>query len=134
LKIDKNQLQTSKNSKTLNNLNNNNPAPELIDEEITDSSFESSTLLNPSDLTIEQVVAQCQRLSESIGVPKLKLEQAMTECVDRNSSHLTSPEPLGERDTLVREQCIIAVSQSELLSNEEIKMLVDECVASMTPE
>ena len=106
--------------------------PELIDEEAMDNS-EGINTLGSSELTIDEIVSQCQRMSQSIGVPELKIEQAVIECVDRNSRHLTTQKPEGGRDTLVREQCNIAIAQNDLLSTEEIKMLVDECVASMTP-
>lgn len=102
--------------------------PELVDE----ADEQDEKILDSSGLTIEEVVSQCQNLSQSIGVPELKLEQAISECVDRNSKHLTE-EGLStdKRGTLIREQCNAAITQKELLSNEEIKMLVDECVASM---
>ncbi len=106
--------------------------PELIDEEVSTS--EESKVLGSSELSIEEVVSQCQILSETIGVPQEKLEQSISECVDRNSGHLSAEgDPVdNQRATMIREQCNMAITQKELLSNEEIKLLVDECVASMS--
>jgi len=110
----------------------NGVKPELIDEEVEVSKGQSE--LGSADLTIDQVVAQCQSLSETIGVPQQRLEQSISECVDRNSRHLVGDKkPVNsERQSLIREQCNVAITQQELLSNEEIKLLVDECVASMS--
>lgn len=108
----------------------NGKNPVLIDEVVT---TEKTNLLGSAELTIQEVVAQCQSLSETIGVPEAKLEQAISECVDRNSKHLgVQDDKVDSRELLVREQCDIAITQKDLLSNEEIKMLVDECVASMS--
>jgi len=110
----------------------NGVKPELIDE--TDFVSEDQNLLGSSELTIDEVVAQCQSLSESIGVPQQRLEQAINECVDRNSRHLASDEESidSEREMLIREQCNVAITQRDLFSDEEVKLLVDECVASMS--
>lgn len=131
---DNTQSKTIKASKLVNNSESprNVSGPELIDEEALDNS-EGIITLGSSELTIDEIVSQCQRMSQSIGVPGLKIEQVVIECVNRNSRHLTTQIPEGERDTLVREQCNIAIAQNDLLSSEEIKMLVDECVASMAP-
>ena len=109
----------------------NGVEPELIDE--IDVS-EEEKILGAADLTIEEVVSQCQSLSESIGIPQEKLEQAISECVDRNSWHLSTDDKAvdTERAMLIREQCNVAITQKDLLSTEEIKLLVDECVASMS--
>jgi len=106
--------------------------PQLIDE--TDVVSENQTILGSVDLTIDEVVSECQSLSESIGIPEHKLELAVSECVDRNSRHLTAHERSVDRERamLIREQCNVAITQKELLSNEEIKLLVDECVATMS--
>lgn len=107
--------------------------PELIDE--IDIS-EPDLTLGSSALSIEEIVDQCQRLSTSIGVPTHQLDQSISECIDRNSQHLNNegiPGDTGdsERERLIREQCDVAITQKELLSAEEVKMLVDECVATM---
>ena len=132
LKIDKSQDTPSLTPKTLEK-SDSSAGLELIDEEVVES-IDSLDSLGSSDLSIEDIVAQCQRMSQTIGVPESKLEQAIIECVDRNSRHLTNEKPVDDREMRVREQCNIAITQKDLLSNEEIKMLVDECVASMTTE
>ena len=83
------------------------------------------------DLSIEDIVSQCQTLTQSVGIPEAQIEQAMMECINRNSIHLTQNEfTLDEKSKVIREQCDSAIVQRELLSQEEIKILLDECVAS----
>lgn len=133
LKVDKTQdSQKNQHTKALEK-SDGSAGLELIDEEIVEP-LESINSLGSTDLTIEDIVAQCQRMSQSVGIPESKLEQAIIECVDRNSRHLNAETPLDEREMRVREQCNIAITQKDLLSTEEVKMLVDECVASMTVE
>ena len=132
LKVDKSQDIPSPTPKALEK-SDSSAGLELIDEEIVESLGSINSLGSP-DLTIENIVAQCQRMSQSVGIPESKLEQAIIECVDRNSKHLTTEKPVDDRDMRVREQCNIAITQKDLLSDEEVKMLVDECVASMTFE
>ena len=132
LKIDKSQNTLSRLPETLEK-KDSSAGLELIDEEPTEPT-EGLSNLGSSELAIEDIVAQCQRLSQSVGIPESKLEQAIIECVDRNSRHLTTENPANERDERIREQCNIAITQKDLLSDEEVKMLVDECAASMTPE
>ena len=103
--------------------------PELIDE--IPVAIESQTL-GSSGLTIEEVVSQCHDIATSVGIPEQQFEQAVIECIDRNSAHLKSEQiELDERAIRIREQCDLAITQRELLSTEEVKMLIDECVASM---
>lgn len=124
------QVNTSSNMTRISSSLGNGVDPELIDEIETTG---DQRTLDTLDLTIEEVVSQCQSLSQSIGVPEQSMEQAVSECVDRNSQHLTTEDnSLDERGALIREQCNIAITQKDLLSSEEIKMLVDECVASMS--
>jgi len=109
----------------------NGVKPELIDEA---AMTVEKKVLGSNDLTIEEVVSRCQNLTESIGIPDNKLEQAISECIERNSRHLASEDNQSsdEREVLVREQCNVAITQKDLLSEDEIKMLIDECVASMS--
>ena len=103
--------------------------PELIDE--TPISIEGQSL-GSSQLTIEEVVSQCHDIATSVGIPEQQFEQAVIECIDRNSSHLKSEQvEVDERALVIREQCDLAITQREFLSPEEVKMLVDECIASM---
>lgn len=107
----------------------NGVKPELIDE--TPISIEGQSL-GSSQLTIEEVVSQCHDIATSVGIPEQQFEQAVIECIDRNSSHLKSEQvEVDERSMMIREQCDFAITQKDLLSPEEVKMLVDECVASM---
>ena len=107
----------------------NGVKPELIDEVPV---VVEGQALGSSQLTIEEVVSQCHDIATSVGIPEQQFEQAVIECIDRNSSHLKSEQvEIDERATRIREQCDLAITQKELLSTEEIKMLVDECVASM---
>ncbi len=134
LTIDKNKEVDNQRPKVTLENSDSSAGLTLIDEEIIEP-VSAIDNLGSSDLAIEDIVAQCQRLSQSVGIPESKLEQAIIECVDRNSGHLTTEKPVDdERDQRVREQCNIAITQKDLLSSEEIKMLVDECVASMTTE
>ena len=126
-------VTTSNNSTQENAISpdSNIKKPELIDE----AELSSERLLGDSTLTIEEVVSQCQSRSAAVGIPDEKLEQAIIECVDRNSSHLlTDSSEHSDGSKLIREQCNMAITQKELLSDDEIKMLVDECVASMSTE
>ena len=118
-------------SSNLSGTEGNGVDPQLIDE--IDTTVEEK-ILGSTDLTIEEVVAECQSLSNAIGIPDSRLEHAIGECVDRNSRHLVSNDgqSTDERDKLIREQCNAAITQKDLLSSDEIKMLVDECVASMS--
>ena len=106
--------------------------PELIDEA---ERIPEERVLGVDDLTIEEIVSQCQQLSESIGVPLDSLDQSISECINRNSTHLARDEDdqsQDERAIMIREQCNVAITQKDLLSAYEVKMLVDECVASMS--
>ena len=120
----------SLNNTTQLTLDKNTKAPELIDEPITTSN--DQILLGSVDLSIEDIVSQCQTLTHSVGIPAAQLEQAMMECINRNSSHLTQQDDsdISDSSKEIREQCNSAITQQELLSQEEVKMLLDECVAS----
>lgn len=110
-------------------LDKNTKAPALIDEPVKADGDQIS--LGSTDLSIEDIVSQCQALTQSVGIPEAQVEQAMMECINRNSLHLTQNEfTLDEKSKMIREQCDSAITQRELLSQEEIKMLLDECVAS----
>lgn len=103
--------------------------PELIDE--VPVAVKSQTL-GSTNLTIEEVVSKCHDIATSVGIPELQFEQAVIECIDRNSFHLKHEQSeLNERAMRIQEQCNLAITQRELLSEEEIKILTDECVASM---
>lgn len=103
--------------------------PKLIDE--APVIVEGQTL-GSSKLTIEEVVTECQSIATSVGIPEQQFDQAVLECIDRNSNHLKSEQnQLNERTQRIQEQCDMAITQKEFLSAEEIKILIDECVASM---
>lgn len=108
----------------------NGVKPELLDEEPVAI---DSQILGSASLNIEQIVDQCHSIATNVGIPAEQFDQAVLECIERNSNHLNddAPEALSEREVLIREQCDLAITQKELLSEEEVKMLVDECVASM---
>ncbi|RVU84458.1 hypothetical protein EOL70_09340 [Leucothrix sargassi] len=111
-------------------LDENEKSPELIDEPETTSTPLS---LGSTELSIEEIVSQCQTLTQSIGVPEAQVEQATMECINRNSTHLTQQtESVTDNNEIqkIREECDSALVQRELLSEEEIKILLDECVAS----
>jgi len=106
-------------------------APELIDEPLEANTH--STYLGSTDLSIEDIVSRCQALTQSVGIPEAKVEQAMMECINRNSTHLVNNEFTADKNeklNLLQEQCDSAITQRDLLSPEEVKMLLDECVAS----
>ena len=110
-------------------LDKNAKKPILIDEPMTTD--KDPILLGSLNLSIEDIVSQCQALTQSVGIPDPQIEQAMTECINRNSTHLTQNSLTGnEKTKVIEEQCNSAITQRELLSQEEIKMLLDECVAS----
>lgn len=96
------------------------PQPQLIDEVERDQ--------------FDEVVAQCRKASESIGVPVSKLDQSIAECVNRKNAAANYQSELSHGALSAREQCTAAISQNELLSNEEIKILIDDCSASMNIE
>lgn len=114
----------------LTNQTGNGIKPELIDETPV---IVEGQLLNSPELTIEEVVSQCHDIATSVGIPEQQFEQAVIECIDRNSDHLKHGNiEVDERAVRVREQCSLAITpQRDLLSEEEIKILTDECVASM---
>lgn len=115
---------------TTTNRENNGPKARLIGEKPLTP--EAPMTLGSDTLTIEEVVSQCHDLASSVGMPSQRFDQAVMECVNRNSTHLTGDNTVfNERDIRVREQCELAITQKELLSTEEIKILTDECVASM---
>ena len=121
--------QTTSTSELTSTTGGNGVKPELIDE--TPISVEGQAL-GSSQLTIEEVVSQCHDIATSVGIPEQQFEQAVIECIDRNSAHLKSESvEIDERALRIREQCDLAITQRELLSPEEVKMLVDECIASM---
>ncbi|PID46260.1 MAG: hypothetical protein CSB47_04860 [Proteobacteria bacterium] len=107
----------------------NGTQPELIEEVPVPLHGDQ---LGSSTLSIEEIVTQCQNIATSVGIPEQQFDQAVLECIDRNSAHLKTEQTIvDERVERIRRQCDLAITQRELLSTEEIKMLVDECVASM---
>lgn len=109
----------------------NGVKPELLDEEPV--AAVDSQILGSASLNIEQIVDQCHSIATNVGIPAAQFDQAVLECIERNSQHLNdgAPEVLSEREVLIREQCDLAITQKELLSEAEVKILIDECVASM---
>lgn len=110
----------------------NGSEPELVEEPLAEPDATDSPLLGSTALGIEDIVTQCQNIATSVGIPAQQFDQAVLECIDRNSGHLQETQNvIDERTLRIREQCDLAITQRDLLSVEEIKMLVDECVASM---
>ena len=103
--------------------------PVLIDE--PEQINHAVMTLGSLALSIEDIVSECQTLTQSVGIPSAQVEEAMMECINRNSSHLTQNDSaLDEKMKEVQRQCDANITQRELLSEEEVKILLDECIAS----
>lgn len=101
--------------------------PSLIGEE--------TAVVDFTGMPLELVVEECRRISRKVGVPREQFNQSINECAVRNFQGRTSNDVTRSRNINAgfRQQCrkVIPVDQQELLSPEEMKLLVDECVADM---
>ncbi len=124
--------------------------PELLDEKnpvtgskntIAKPSFshsligEETQLIDFTGMPLELVVEECRRISKKVGIPKERFELSVNECAVRNFQGKKAKEVTRSRNIQIglRKQCkaAIPVEQQELFSPEEIKLLVDECIADI---
>ena len=120
-------------------------APALIEEKERKSedgsAFSPSLLGEETDLVdftgmpLELVVAECRRISTKIGVPVDRFTQSINECATRNFQGKSPGEMAHSRNVMagLRKQCKgrIPYDQQALYSPEEMKLLIDECVAGL---
>jgi outer membrane biosynthesis protein TonB len=103
------------------------PSPSLVKEK--------TQLINFSGMSLERVVKECHRISKKVGIPDQQLNQSVDECSARNFQRNTTRNVTRSRNvqTTLRRQCKAKIppEQRVLFSPEEMKLLIDECVADL---
>lgn len=96
---------------------------------------EETRLVDFTGMPLEMVVAECRRISKKVGIPAKQFNQSVNECATRNFQGRTSDNPARSRNVQAkfRKQCKDAIpeEQQALFSPEEMKLLIDECVADL---
>jgi len=96
---------------------------------------EETDLVDFTGMPLELVVAECRRISKKIGVPANRFTQSVNECATRNFQGKSPNKMPHSRNVMagLRKQCKgrIPYEQQALLSPEEMKLLIDECVADL---
>ena len=96
---------------------------------------EETQLLDFTGMPLEMVVEECGRISKKVGVPAEQFNQSVNECARRNFQGRTADNPSRSRNVKAkfRKQCknSIPEDQQALFSPEEMKLLIDECVADL---
>ena len=119
--------------------------PTLVDEKVRVSKgsgeFSPSLLGEETDIVdftgmpLELVVKECRRISKKIGVPEDRFAQSVNECAARNFQGKAPEQMAHSRNVMagLRKQCKgrIPYAQQTLFSPEEMKLLIDECVADL---
>ncbi|MCK5901684.1 MAG: hypothetical protein KAG28_00930 [Cocleimonas sp.] len=100
-------------------------SPSLVGEE--------TALVDFTGMPLELVVKECRRISKKVGIPEARFMQSVNECAVRNFQGRTSLHASRSRNVLsmFRKTCKanIPLDQQALLLPEEMKLLIDECVA-----
>ncbi len=119
--------------------------PTLVDEKVRvnkdGNAFTPSLLGEETDIVdftgmpLELVVKECRRISKKIGVPEDRFAQSVNECATRNFQGKSPEQMAHSRNVMagLRKQCKgrIPYAQQTLFSPEEMKLLIDECVADL---
>ncbi|HIO92202.1 MAG TPA: hypothetical protein EYG68_05065 [Leucothrix mucor] len=119
--------------------------PELVEEQARPSengnAFSPSLLGEETDVVdftgmpLELVVAECRRISTKIGVPANRFTQSVNECAAQNFQGKAAEDMSRSRNVNagLRKQCKgrIPYEQQALFSPEEMKLLIDECMANL---
>ena len=96
---------------------------------------EETDIVDFTGMPLELVVAECRRISTKIGVPASRFTQSVNECTARNFQGKPSSQKVHSRNVMagLRKQCKgrIPYDQQVLFSPEELKLLIDECVAEL---
>ena len=96
---------------------------------------EETQLVDFTGMPLEMVIEECRRISKKVGVPTEQFNQSVNECATRNFQGRTSDNPSRSRNVKAkfRKQCknSIPKDQQALFSPEEMKLLIDECVADL---
>ncbi|MCK5918380.1 MAG: hypothetical protein KAG34_08135 [Cocleimonas sp.] len=96
---------------------------------------EETQLVDFTGMPLEMVVEECRRISKKVGIPVEQFNQSVNECATRNFQGRTSDNPARSRNVQAkfRKQCkdTIPEEQQALFSPEEMKLLIDECVADL---
>jgi hypothetical protein len=123
--------------------------PELIDEKelvvATDTTTdakngfshslvgEETQLVDFTGMPLELVAEECKRISIKVGVPTEQLTESVNECTTHNFQGRIAEDATDSRNVKanLRKQCktAIPIEQQELFSPEEMKLIIDECVA-----
>ena len=128
-----------------NKTNDGESGPALVEEKERKSedgsAFSPSLLGEETDLVdftgmpLELVVTECRRISKKIGVPADRFTQSVNECTTRNFQGKSPSQMAHSRNVMagLRKQCKgrIPYDQQALFSPEEMKLLIDECVAGL---
>lgn len=129
----------------VNTINANGLVPVLVEEKgrknEDGSAFSPSLLGEETDLVDftgmprELVVEECRRISTKVGVPADRFAQSVNECATRNFQGKSPNQMARSRNVMagLRKQCKgrIPYAQQALFSPEEMKLLIDECVAGL---
>ena len=80
-----------------------------------------------------QLERHCSQYLIAIGIVNEQFDQAMSDCITQNTAISSNFSPSYEQseDALLRSQCESAIDQRELLTEEEIVMLVSQCVETL---
>lgn len=96
---------------------------------------EETDLVDFTGMPLELVVEECRRISTKIGVPANRFTQSVNECATRNFQGKSPDQMAHSRNVMagLRKQCKgrIPYEQQALFSPEEMKLLIDECIAEL---
>lgn len=96
---------------------------------------EETQLVDFTGMPLELVIEECRRISIKVGVPVEQFTQSVNECATLNFKGGTSEDMMHSRNiqTDLRKQCksTIPIKQQALFSPEEMKLIIDECIADL---
>lgn len=96
---------------------------------------EETQLVDFTGMPLELVVKECKRISTKVGVPTEQFTESVNECTTRNFQGRISEDVVRSRNVKasLRKQCktAIPIEQQELFSPEEMKLIIDECIADI---
>jgi hypothetical protein len=96
---------------------------------------EETRRVNFKGMSRKAVVKECRRISKKVGIPAGQFKQSVNECTVRNFQGRTTANMARSRNAQIalRRQCkqTFPTDQQALFSPEEMKLLIDECVADL---
>ena len=96
---------------------------------------EETQLVDFTGMPLELVAEECKRISKKVGIPSEQFIESVNECTTRNFQGRISEDVTRSRNVQanLRKRCktAIPIEQQELFSPEEMKLIIDECVADI---